>query len=195
MLFAGLGNHTLQSTRHNMGWIALDYSVNILLGPNAWSLNKKIGGWIAEGIVRGVDVGDKGSWERRVVFFKPKEYMNRNGVQISKAMRHYNFKDSQLVLVHDDLEKKLGKVTVKEKGSANGHNGIKSVISCLNTAEFPRIRIGIDRPADRDQVDTYVLSPFNSTEREAIQSTVFPLFHKSLIQLIKKSSCEESASI
>ncbi|KAJ3326240.1 peptidyl-tRNA hydrolase protein 1 [Boothiomyces sp. JEL0866] len=194
MIFVGLGNHTLTATRHNMGWIALDYSVNLLLGPNAWILNKNMGGWVAEGIVRGIDVGDKGNWEKRVVFFKPKEYMNRNGIQIAKALRNYSFNHSQLILVHDDLEKKLGKVTVKEKGSANGHNGIKSVMSVLNTSEFQRIRIGIDRPVDKDQVDTYVLSGFSPHEHQTIESTVFPTFHKSLIQLIKKRALEDTLS-
>ncbi|KAJ3261999.1 hypothetical protein HK103_003842 [Boothiomyces macroporosus] len=150
-----------------------------------------MGGWVAEGIIRGMDTGDKSNWEKRVVFFKPREYMNRNGVPIAKALRHYNFNSNQLILVHDDLEKKLGKVTVKEKGSANGHNGIKSVISSLNTSDFQRIRVGIDRPTNKDQVEKYVLTVFDQNELQTIESIVFPTFHKALVQLIKQRAVDQ----
>ena len=85
-----------------------------------------------------------------------------------------------MLVLHDDLEKKLGAVGMKKSGSANGHNGIRSVISATHSSDFKRMKIGIGRPNDRDMVSQYVLSDFTAAELEVIQTTVFPQVLKCL---------------
>ena len=99
-------------------------------------------------------------------------------------VKNYNLSPSQVIIVHDDLEKELGKVTIKQKGSANGHNGIKSVLKSLSTSDFRRIRVGIDRPSDKKAVDDYVLSKFKDSELQNINEVVLPLFTQKLQEII-----------
>ncbi|RKP22696.1 peptidyl-tRNA hydrolase, partial [Syncephalis pseudoplumigaleata] len=83
----------------------------------------------------------------------------------------------QLVVAHDDMERPVGKVSLKESGSANGHNGIKSIINELQTDQFHRIRIGIDRPNERDAgtVSRYVLAGIGPPDKRALENISFPL--------------------
>ena len=77
----------------------------------------------------------------------------------------------QIVVVHDELEKKFGQVSVKFGGSAKGHNGLRSIIGAIG-ADFWRLRLGIDRPVDRDAVPDYVLSPFGIQEEQSLPQQV-----------------------
>jgi PTH1 family peptidyl-tRNA hydrolase len=82
------------------------------------------------------------------------------------------------------LERELGKMSLKASGSANGHNGIKSVMDHLKSDQFKRVRIGIGRPIDRDQVVDYVLSKFTSSEMDTLENIVYPMWTQQSIQLL-----------
>ncbi|KAI8900864.1 peptidyl-tRNA hydrolase, partial [Globomyces pollinis-pini] len=164
--------------RHNVGMMALDFIVKQY--GLKWTFHKPVKGYISETIIESTSL----------IFFKPKEFMNLNGKPIGKAVRHFNVTPSNLIVIHDDLERSLGKISWKQGGSANGHNGIRSIISHLNTNEFERIRIGIDRPEDKNRVPDYVLENFNELEFSNLETNVLPLFQQSLSDLIVKRNKE-----
>ena len=82
----------------------------------------------------------------KVMLLKPLTYMNLSGECIIPMMDYFDVEDNQIVVIYDDLDLQVGKLRLRQKGSAGGHNGIKSIIQHLGTQEFNRIRIGIDRP-------------------------------------------------
>src|SRR4051812_36970488 len=114
-LIVGLGNYHLHGTKHNMGMICLD-QLHKQMGLMDWKFDSKIGGYMSELCIA----------DQNIILFKPKTLMNISGNPVCKALQKYSLKPPQLLIVHDDLERNLGKVSIKLKGSANGHNGIKS---------------------------------------------------------------------
>ncbi|RIA93107.1 peptidyl-tRNA hydrolase [Glomus cerebriforme] len=104
--------------------------------------------------------------------------MNVSGKSVSKAARELGFSHSDIIITHDDMQRELGKISIKNGGSANGHNGIKSVIEHLKTDEFRRLRIGIGRPPNDDRthdtVSNFVLSRVPPDEMEIYSNDVFP---------------------
>jgi PTH1 family peptidyl-tRNA hydrolase len=91
--------------------------------------------------------------------------MNNSGVAVKNLIEDYNLKPSEILVVYDDLDLPLGAVRLRLKGSSGGHRGIKSIIDYLKTDEFPRLKIGIGRPANKKDVVKYVLSPFEKDEK------------------------------
>ncbi|KAJ3017278.1 peptidyl-tRNA hydrolase protein 1 [Thoreauomyces humboldtii] len=191
LLIVGLGNHTHPGTRHNVGMMAVDYSVGQLLpNPGAWRTSKAIGGWIAETVLDGTSVpGMSEGWARHVLFLKPKTYMNFSGGPVLKALRELDVSPSDIIVLHDDLERKLSGVSVKSSGSANGHNGLRSMIASLKADNFQRVRIGIDRPASKDPsaVGDYVLQRFTEPEMDKLKDVALPAAHATLMNLIRTS--------
>jgi len=119
--------------------------------------------------------------ELDITLLKPKLLMNVCGPSIAKAVNELKIPLSNVYVIHDDLQRPLGKVSLKNGGSANGHNGIKSVAKHLRTDEFKRLRIGIGRPPkevdDRsfDIVADYVLGKLTDQEMKVLQDSVYPL--------------------
>ncbi|KAL1916367.1 uncharacterized protein VTP21DRAFT_5984 [Calcarisporiella thermophila] len=111
---------------------------------------------------------------------KPRLYMNENGKAVARIVKELGFDTKDVVVLHDDLERELGKIGVKMGGSANGHNGVKSIIASLKTDKFTRLRIGIGRPpASTDDrsfnvVSDYVLGEITSAEMRTVQEKVWP---------------------
>lgn len=143
-LIVGLGNpgEKYRETRHNLGFWVLD----ILYG----------GGWeeaelyrYAEWMLEGVPV----------VLIEPLTYMNRSGLAVGEAVERWEVRLGRLLVILDDVNLPLGRLRLRLKGSDGGHKGLASVIEALGSEEFPRLRLGIGRPADGDLI-TYVLSPF-----------------------------------
>ena len=99
-----------------------------------------------------------------VVLALPLTYMNANGKTVSDLCTRFLIPPHDLIVVHDDLDLPLGRVKLKLTGGDAGHHGVQSVIEHLGTGEFLRIRIGIGRPASKDEIVTYVLSPFQPDE-------------------------------
>ncbi|KAM6430837.1 peptidyl-tRNA hydrolase [Liasis olivaceus] len=158
VMVAGLGNYTFPGTRHSVGMAVLNHLASQLNVADQWKTDKRCYADMA--VAR---LGDA-----ELLLMKPRKFMNLNGVSVVTAAERYNLDIEDIYLVHDDLEKPLGKVSLKLGGSARGHNGVRSCISSLRSDRMVRLRIGIGRPTGRVAVDDYVLSPFTRTEQEVL---------------------------
>lgn len=130
-VIAGLGNPGLQyrKTRHNIGFMAIDTLAKEL---KISIKTKAFGGLVGEGELNG----------QRVLLVKPQTYMNLSGDCLQAIMHFYKLPPRQLIVLVDDVALPLGSLRIRSKGSAGSHNGLKSIIACLNSQDFPRIRIG-----------------------------------------------------
>lgn len=164
-LIVGLGNPGKQyeHTRHNIGFKCIDAIAD------KWgvSLNQtKFNGMYA--IVH--------RHEGKVMLLKPLTYMNLSGECVRPMMDYFDIEFEDCIVIYDDLDLETGKLRLRQKGSAGGHNGIKSLIQHLGTQNFNRIRVGISRPQGGMKVPDYVLANFKSEEepvmKEAIEKTV-----------------------
>ncbi len=152
-LIVGLGNpgREYELTRHNIGFMVGDELAK------RWNISlneQKFKGVFGAGFVNG----------EKVILLKPLTYMNLSGESIRPLMDYYKIDVEDFVVMYDDLDIPVGKLRLRMKGSAGGHNGVKSTISHLGTQEFQRIRMGIDRPKNGMKVVDYVLGRFTSEE-------------------------------
>lgn len=158
-IIAGLGNpgREYESTRHNAGFLAVDYLANIC----DIKINKsKFKALYGEGTIAG----------ERVVILKPQTYMNLSGESILDAVQFYKINTENIIIVYDDVSIPLGRIRIRPSGSDGGHNGMKSIIYLLGSDNFPRVRIGIGEP-DRDMVE-HVLGRFNDDEQKIMIDTI-----------------------
>ncbi|QLK85299.1 aminoacyl-tRNA hydrolase [Staphylococcus sp. 17KM0847] len=157
----GLGNvgKRYECTRHNIGFEVIDY----LLAQHRMKLDKQKfrGAYTIERI------GDE-----KVMFIEPLTLMNLSGEAVGPLMDYYNVEIEDLLVLYDDLDLAQGQVRLRQKGSAGGHNGMKSIIKALGTSDFKRIRIGIDRPTNGMSVPDYVLQRFSEGEMETMQPVI-----------------------
>ena len=117
----------------------------------------------------------RAEWQGELLYLiKPACFMNVSGPVVARLSRKLHLGPSDLIIVFDDLDLPLGKVRARMKGSAGGHNGVRSVIEALGTDAFRRVKVGIGRPAppgqQKDLVVDHVLSPFYPDEREAVET-------------------------
>lgn len=157
-LIVGLGNPGKQyeQTRHNIGFIVIDKIAEKL---NIELQQAKFKGLFGAGLVEG----------EKVLLLKPLTYMNLSGESIRAIMDFYQIDIEDLVVIYDDLDLPAGRIRLRQRGSAGGHNGIKSTISHLGTQEFNRIRVGINRPTNGMAITDYVLGRFSEEERGLIE--------------------------
>ena len=160
-LIVGLGNPGKQyeRTRHNIGFNVIDSLSDKFSIPLD---SVKFKGIYGVGNVNG----------EKLFLLKPITYMNLSGESISAIMDYYQIEIEELVVIYDDLDLPVGKIRLRQKGSAGGHNGIKSTIAHLGTQDFNRIRVGIDRPNNGMEVSDYVLSRFTNEEQEEMSRVV-----------------------
>jgi PTH1 family peptidyl-tRNA hydrolase len=102
----------------------------------------------------------------------PQTYMNGSGHSVASILRYTNTTISDLIVVHDELDLALGSVRVKIGGGHGGHNGLRSIIDHVGSADFIRVRIGVGRPPDGMDAADYVLSPFLPDERKVAEEAV-----------------------
>ncbi len=161
-IIAGLGNpgKNYAGTRHNIGFDALD----IIASKNNIKFNKtKFRADFGEGIIGG----------EKVVLVKPQTFMNLSGESIRPLRDFYKVPDENIIIIYDDISLPLGKLRLRGKGSAGGHNGMKSIIYQLQTDVFPRLKIGVGAPPDTDyDLADYVLGKFSKDEIEVLLKTV-----------------------
>lgn len=133
-MIVGLGNpgKTYEKTRHNTGFLVLD---EIAKQCGVSSLQTKFKAQIATVVLN----------NENVILVKPQTFMNLSGEAVGEIARFYQISAAEVIVIYDDLDLPVGKVRLREKGSAGGHNGMKSIIQHLHTQEFPRIRVGIDK--------------------------------------------------
>lgn len=163
-LIVGLGNPGAQykNNRHNIGFMAVDalakgWGVSLTKVQNkALTAEYRLG-------------------EARVILAKPQTYMNASGESVGPIGRFYKIPPAHILAIYDELDLPLGTVRLREKGSAGGHNGMKSLISHLGQ-EFPRMRLGIGRPPGQMPVHAFVLQDFKKDEeafaREMVDTAV-----------------------
>ena len=104
---------------------------------------------------------------------KPQTMMNLSGEAIMEAAEYYNIPNENIIVIYDDISLDIGKTRIRRKGSAGGHNGIKSIISCLGSEEFPRIKVGVDKkPNAAYDLAKWVLSEFPKEKSEELQTAL-----------------------
>ena len=160
-LVAGLGNpgEEYENSPHNLGFRVMDR----LAESNAIRVSRKENlALVGLGTIR----------QKRVALAKPQTYMNLSGPSVKGLLERYGLKPDRLLLVYDELDIPWGSLRIKPKGSAAGHNGIKSVIASLGTNEFPRIRIGIRPDHPVEDGARFVLAPFRRAQKQEVEETV-----------------------
>ncbi len=161
-IIVGLGNpgKKYDTTRHNTGFIMLDTLSGIL---KADVKDVKF-----HGLSGRATVG-----QTSVLLLKPQTFMNLSGECVSAAAAFYKIPMNRVIVVYDDVSLPIGKIRIREKGSAGGHNGIKNIIERTGTDVFPRIKIGVGAPprAEYDLVD-WVLGAFSDEEKKAIAPAI-----------------------
>ncbi len=158
-IVAGLGNPGLEyeNTRHNAGFLTMD------------ELAKQCGVKLDQMKFKS-DCGEAMLGEVRCLLMKPTTYMNLSGDAIAAAANFYKIPPEQVLVIYDDLSLPPGKLRLRRKGSAGGHNGIKSIIAQLGTEEFPRIRVGVGaKPNPQYDLADWVLSKFSEEDMTALQ--------------------------
>lgn len=161
-LIVGLGNpgSEYEHTRHNIGFDFIDelaYTLKTNFKPE-----KKYFGYVAK-----TTLTDGELW-----LLKPTTYMNKSGTSVQALTKFYKIKPEEILIVHDELDIPCGQVRFKKGGSNGGHNGLKDIQSWLGTADFYRLRIGIDHPGDRNLVINYVLHKPTLQQKKLIESAV-----------------------
>jgi PTH1 family peptidyl-tRNA hydrolase len=156
LLIVGLGNpgREYAATRHNVGWLAVDRLLSNLGAPEP---RKKFHGSCSKTSIEGRDC----------ILLEPETYMNDSGRSVEAAVHFYRTDPADMIVIHDELDLGFGDVRLKLGGGHAGHNGLRSIISHLGTADFVRVRVGIGRPPagfSGDMAD-WVLSPFSVSER------------------------------
>ncbi len=160
-IIAGLGNpeQRYAGTRHNVGFSAV---INLSDKFGISVDTKKHKALIGKGVIAG----------EKVILAMPQTYMNLSGESVREIMDYYKCTPQDLIVIYDDISLDVGKIRVRAKGSAGGHNGMKNIILHLGTEAFPRIRVGIgEKPARMDLAD-YVLSRFTPEESPIIRDSV-----------------------
>ena len=152
-LILGLGNPgpRYELTRHNAGFLVLD---NLADKYKIKLTQHKYRSLYGKGEIEGLPV----------ILAKPMTYMNESGKAVKALLSAFNLSPEQILVTHDDIDLPLGKIKTKLKGGDGGQLGIRSTIETLQTREFYRVRIGVDRPEDREDIVDYVLSPFTEEE-------------------------------
>lgn len=157
-IIVGLGNPTSQynGTRHNVGFSV----INELAEQYNISMDgKKHKAVFGKGVIEG----------HKVILAMPQTYMNLSGESVRELMSYYKAGTEDLIVVYDDINLAVGRLRIRKKGSAGGHNGMKNIIKLLGTEGFPRVRVGVgEKPKHMDLAD-YVLSRFDMSELEDIR--------------------------
>ena len=152
LLLVGLGNPGSRyvNNRHNVGFMAVRA---IARRQNIAPWRRKFQGVAVEGVIAG----------ERVTLLLPGTYMNESGRAVQEAARFYKVEPNQILVFHDELELKPGKVRVKTGGGNAGHNGLRSLSAHIGN-DYKRVRIGIGHPGDKNLVERYVLQDFAKDE-------------------------------
>lgn len=158
-IIAGLGNPGLEyaNTRHNAGFLAME------------QLAQQCGVKLSQMKFQS-DCCEAMVGESRCLLMKPATYMNLSGNAIAAAANFYKLSPERVVVLYDDITMPPGRLRIRRKGSAGGHNGIKSIIAQLGTEEFPRVRIGVGaKPNPQYDLADWVLSKFSEEDMEALK--------------------------
>ncbi len=160
-IIVGLGNpeRKYDNTRHNVGFITIDkiadkYGIDIV--------ERKFKSVIGKGVIEG----------QKVVLVKPLTYMNLSGEAVREVVDYFKVdSETEVCIIYDDTSMDVGKIRIRKKGSAGGHNGIKSIIQHLGGDTFVRVKVGIGEKPPKFDLADYVLGHFTDDERKVIDDT------------------------
>lgn len=160
-LIVGLGNpeNEYENTRHNMGFnainqVAKDYKIEVK--------KEKFKGLYALETIEG----------EKVIFLKPQTYMNLSGDSVILFKNFYKIPIENIIVIYDDIDLEVGEIRIRKKGGPGTHNGMKSVVNSLGGEEFPRVRIGIGAPKNKEQLIDYVIGKIPKEEKEMLNHGV-----------------------
>ncbi|MCM1545066.1 MAG: aminoacyl-tRNA hydrolase [Ruminococcus sp.] len=159
-LIVGLGNpgKKYEFTRHNAGFLFID----LFAEKNGFKIDRlKFKSLMADARIGG----------HRCLFLKPQTFMNLSGEAVRDAAEFYKIPPENIIVIFDDISLEPGKMRIRRKGSAGGHNGIKNIICHMNSENFPRIKIGVGaKPHPDFDLADWVTSPFSKTELKELRS-------------------------
>ena len=161
-MFAGLGNPGAEyaATRHNVGFMLAD----------ALAARWNASGWRTK---QDALVSEARLGAEKILLVKPLTYMNESGRAIGPLLSWYKLDAGDLIVAHDDMDLPVGTIRLRKKGSAGGHNGMKSILYHVQDENFPRVRIGVGHPVHgREQVIRHVLSPFSGEDAQKIREAI-----------------------
>ena len=163
-LIVGLGNpgSKYEQTRHNVGFHVVDA---IARSEKEYLEQQK---WDAQYCRNSL-------WGARVFFVKPQTFMNLSGKSIARFVDFFKISNSHILVVHDDIDMHPGRLKLVSGGGPGGHNGIRSLIQCLGTKDFYRLKYGVGRPGQNGvhadiPVEKFVLAPFSKDEYEILEN-------------------------
>ena len=181
-LVVGLGNPggEYQNTRHNAGFMAVDRIADAL-GVRITKIKYKA--LCATANYRG----------QKLLLLKPETFMNASGLAVEAAAHFYKIPPERVLVLFDDISLPVGRLRIRKNGSAGGHNGLKSIISCVGSDQFPRVKIGVGAkpPPDYDLAD-WVLSTVSKAEWPDYQESMSHAADAALC--IVKNGCEKAAA-
>ena len=157
-IIVGLGNPTreYEGTRHNIGFEAIEAIAKTYQITMDTKKHKAICG-------KGMIGAEK------VILAMPQTYMNLSGESVRELADFYKVSNEEIIILYDDISLDVGALRLRKKGSAGGHNGIKSIMACLGTNNFNRLKIGIRHP-ENESVVSWVLSPFNNDQQKLMDA-------------------------
>ena len=174
-LIVGLGNPEADysKTRHNMGFnvinkIAKKYGIEVN--------KKKFDGLLGDGIIE----------NKKVILLKPQTYMNLSGKSIIQVVNFYKIPLENIIVIYDDIDVDKGLIRIRKKGSSGSHNGVKSVVEELGTEEFKRIRVGIGKPENENDMINYVIGAIDEEDKEKLDDGVEKA-KDALIEILKSN--------
>lgn len=163
-LIVGLGNpgEEYRNSRHNLGFRVVDELASRL---GVRHFKSKFRSLIAEANLNG----------QKIILSQPQTFMNLSGESVRDIFDFYKIPKNHMIVIYDDLDLDVGKLRIREKGASGGHKGVDSVINCLKTGDFARVRIGIGRPTNdlTEDASDYVLENIPSDEEGILQEAVY----------------------
>lgn len=156
-LIVGLGNpdKKYEQTRHNAGFNAVD------------RLAERLGTRISDKKFKGLSASVVRNG-KKLILLKPQTYMNLSGESVSEAAGYFNIEPDHIIVLYDDINFDCGRMRVRGQGSAGGHNGIKSIIACIGSDGFPRVRIGVGAKKAQMDLAAHVLGRFEGKDKETM---------------------------
>ncbi len=159
-IFIGLGNPgtKYENTRHNAGYMVMDQLAKKL----GMSYDQeKFSSYFAKAKIKGADI----------ILLKPTTYMNNSGMALRQCLDFYKASMEDVIVIYDDVDLNIGRLRLRQKGSAGGHNGIKSIIQCGFSDQFDRIRVGVGKDSQVPMI-SWVLSKFKEEEKQPLQEAI-----------------------
>lgn len=182
-IVVGLGNPGPQyeNTRHNVGFLAIDY----ICKQNNIDLNSnKFSGIYGMGDFKG----------NKILFLKPQTFMNKSGECVLKIMSYYKMPPEKVILIFDDISLPIGKIRIRRSGTHGGHNGVRNIIDLSSSSNFPRVKVGVGERPNKDwDLANWVLSKFSKEENDIIEDTLKDI--QNSINLIIEGNMEKAMSL